>query len=151
MRFLLPAVLVIATGLVVPASARQTPAAKDPLATAKSLRCSFPNYAAVRWVGMAGEVLGGKQDFSFQIDSFDFRRNRAQLVGATSMPVTLLVTPTGLSVIEQTPAGNLTVTTVFSGTASEDKTYQAVHSRHLGKETDLPARASQAYGSCVLQ
>ncbi len=66
--------------------------------------------------------------------------------------MTLLVTPTGLNVIEQTLAGNLTVTTIFSGTASgEGRTYLAVHSRHLGKDMDLPARASQAYGTCQLQ
>ena len=100
-----------------------------------------------------GEVLGGSQDFSFQIDSFDFRRNRAQLVGTTSIPVTLLVTPMGLSIIEQTIAGNLTVTTIYSGTATggDGGTYLAVHSRHLGKDMDLPARASQAYGTCQMQ
>ena len=151
MRLLVIGVLVPVMALVVPASAQQTPAPKDPLASAKSLRCTFPNYAAVRWTGTTGEVLGGKQDFSFQIDSFDFRRNRAQLVGDTSTLVTLLVTPTGLNVIEQTAAGNITVTTVFSGTAAEGAAYQAVHSRHLGKDADLPARASQAYGSCELQ
>jgi hypothetical protein len=151
MRFLSLTVLVLATALVVPASGQQTPESKDPLASAKSLRCSFPNYAAVRWTGTTGEVLGGSQEFSFQIDSFDFRRNRAQLVGASTTLVTLLVTPTGLNVIEQTAAGNLTVTTVFSGTAAEGKSYQAVHSRHLGRDAELPARASQAYGSCELQ
>ncbi len=151
MRFLFITVLVFTAGLVAPAGAQRTTAGKDPLASAKSLQCSFPNYAAVKWTGTAGEVLGGAQEFSFQIDSFDFRRNRAQLVGATSTLVTLLVTPTGLNVIEQTPAGNITVTTVFSGTAAEGKTYQAVHSRHLGKDVDLPARASQAYGSCELE
>jgi hypothetical protein len=137
--------------LAAPLGAEQQPTAPSPLASAKSLRCSFPNYAAVRWNDTTGEVLGGTQTFSFQIDSFDFRRNRAQLVGDSTTPVTMLVTPTGLSVIEQTLAGNLTVTTVFAGTAGEGRTYLAVHSRHLGKDVDLPARASQAYGTCELQ
>ena len=142
----------IVLALAVPAGAQRESAPQDPLASAKSVRCTFPNYAAVKWNGTTGEVLGGKQEFSFELDSFDFRRNRAQLVGTTSMPVTLLVTPTGLSVIEQTLGGNVTVTTVFSGTASgEGRTYLAVHSRHLGKDMDLPARASQAYGTCQLQ
>jgi hypothetical protein len=142
----------IVLALAVPASAQRSNTPQDPLASAKSVRCTFPNYAAVKWNGTTGEVLGGKQDFSFQIDSFDFRRNRAQLVGTTSTPVTLLVTPMGLSIIEQTLAGNLTVTSVFSGTASgEGQTYLAVHSRHLAKDMDLPARASQAYGTCQLQ
>ena len=150
MRMRVATLIVLA--LAAPASAQRANTPQDPLASAKSMRCSFPNYAAVKWNGTTGEVLGGSQDFSFQIDSFDFRRNRAQLVGTTSIPVTLLVTAMGLSIIEQTIAGNLTVTTVYSGTSTGDgKTYLAVHSRHLAKDLDLPARASQAYGTCVLQ
>jgi hypothetical protein len=143
----------IVLALAVPASAQRATAPQDPLATAKRVRCTFPTYAAVKWNGNEGEVLGGTQDFSFQLDQFDFRRGRAQLVGTTAIPVTLLVTPMGLSVIEQTLAGNLTVTTVFSGTGSGEgsRTYQAVHSRHLAKDMDLPARASQAYGTCTLE
>jgi hypothetical protein len=144
----------IVLALAVPVSAQRSnaPTPQDPLASAKSVSCAFPNYAAVKWNGTTGEVLGGSQSFSFQIDSFDFRRNRAQLVGTSSIPVTLLVTPMGLSIIEQTIAGNLTVTTIYSGTATgEGKTYLAVHSRHLAKDMDLPARASQAYGTCQLQ
>ena len=116
MRFRVATLIVLA--LAVPASAQRSNTPQDPLTSAKSVRCSFPNYAAVKWNGTTGEVLGGSQDFSFEIDSFDFRRNRAQLVGTTSIPVALLVTPMGLSIIEQTIAGNLTVTTVYSGTAA---------------------------------
>jgi len=143
----------IALALTVPADAQRGSAApQDPLASAKSVRCTFPNYAAVKWNGTTGEVLGGKQDFSFQLDSFDFKRNRAQMVAAGTIPVTLLTTPMGLHVIEQTLGGNITVTTIFAGTASgEGRTFLAVHSRHLGTDADLPARASQAYGTCLMQ
>jgi hypothetical protein len=150
MRIRIAPLIVLA--MAAPAAAQRGNVPQDPLASAKSVRCTFPNYAAVKWNGTAGEVLGGTQDFSFQLEGFDFRRNRAQLVGTTSTLVTLLVTPMGLSAIEQTLAGNLTVTTIFSGTASgEGRTYLAVHSRHLAKDVDLPARASQAYGTCELQ
>jgi hypothetical protein len=132
--------------------AQQAPATQTLLGSAKSVRCSFPNYAAVKWNGTTGEVLGGSQEFSFQVNSFDFRRNRAQMVGDATIPVTLLTTPTGLHVIEQTLGGNVTVTTIFAGTGSnEGRTFLAVHSRHLGKDGDLPARASQAYGTCQLE
>src|SRR5688572_30479210 len=113
MRIRIATLIVLA--LAVPASAQRSTAPPDPLTSAKSIRCSFPNYAAVKWNGTAGEVLGGAQEFSFQLDSFDFRRNRAQLVGTATTLVTLLVTPMGLNVIEQTLAGNLTVTSIFSG------------------------------------
>ena len=79
MRIRVATLIVLA--LAVPASAQRSNTPQDPLASAKSVRCTFPNYAAVKWNGTTGEVLGGSQDFSFQIDSFDFRRNRAQLVG----------------------------------------------------------------------
>lgn len=151
MRICIATLVVFALAATV--SAQRSNAPQDPLASAKSVKCTFPNYAAVKWNGTTGEVLGGAQEFSFQLDSFDFRRNRAQLVGTATTLVTLLVTPMGLSAIEQTLAGNLTVTTIFSGTATgtDGRTYLAVHSRHLAKDMDLPARASQAYGTCQLQ
>jgi hypothetical protein len=146
------ATLIVVFALVVPAGAQRGSAPQDALASAKSVRCTFPNYAAVKWNGTTGEVLGGKQEFSFQLDSFDFKRNRAQMVAAATIPVTLLTTPMGLHVIEQTLGGNITVTTIFANTASgEGRTFLAVHSRHLGTDVDLPARASQAYGTCQLQ
>jgi hypothetical protein len=129
-----------------PLSAQRAGQASNPFATAKVITCSFPTYAATRRSGPSVEVLTGTQDFSFQIDSFDFRRNRARLVATGTVPVSMLSSPTGLTIIEQTPAGNVNVTTVFSGGAS-DGSFLSVHSRHLG-ELDAPPRPSQAYGTC---
>ena len=139
----------LAFTFVAPASAQRAPTLQGPLATAKALKCSFPTFAAVRWADAGPEAIGGTQEFSFVIDSFDVKRNRARLVADGSTLVSLLTTPTGLSVIEQTPAGNLTVTTVFAGTAGEGRSYLSVHSRHLG-DPDAAPRASQAYGRCEL-
>lgn len=140
----------IAVTLVASVGAQREPTLQGPLATAKALKCTFPTFAAVRWADGAPEALGGAQEFGFSIDTFDFRRNRARLVADGTTLVTLLTTPTGLSAIEQTPAGNLTVTTVFAGTAGEGRSYLSVHSRHLG-DPDAQPRASQAYGRCELQ
>ena len=84
MRIRVATLIVLA--LAVPAGAQRSSGPQDPLASAKSVRCTFPTYAAVKWNGTAGEAIGGSQDFSFQIDSFDFKRNRAQLVGTSRRP-----------------------------------------------------------------
>jgi hypothetical protein len=149
MRVGIVALLVFASGLVVPTGAQRPATLQGPLASAKALVCSFPTFAATRRTDAAVEVLTGSQDFSFQIDSFDFRRNRARIVGAGTTPVTMLATPTGINVIEQTPAGNLNMTTIFVG-GGQGNSFLSVHSRHLG-EMDAAPSPSQAYGSCVLQ
>jgi len=57
MRIRVATLIVLALSL--PASAQKSNAPADPLASAKSIRCTFPNYAAVKWNGTVGEVLGG--------------------------------------------------------------------------------------------
>jgi hypothetical protein len=139
----------VVLALAAPASAQKPAVLQGPLATAKILTCSFPTYAATRRTGDTVEVINGSQDFSFQIDSFDFRRNRARVVATGTVPVTMIAAPTGLTIIEQTPAGNVNITTVFSGGAA-GRVFLAVHSRHLG-EIDAPPRPSQAHGKCEVQ
>ena len=128
--------------LTVPAWAqRQTPPA-NPLAAAKSYRCTFTNYGVARWGADGPTVVAGAEEFSFGIADIDLRRGRSRIVGASaSAPATATLTSTGLNVIEQTPAGNFILTTIFTVTQSAD-TYYAVHSRHLG-DVATPPSASQ--------
>ena len=136
--------------VVVPVSAQKAPAPPaSPLASAKLLSCSFPAYGSARWGSGAPQVLSGSQEFTFKIDLIDYRRKQARIVADATALASLLMTPTGMNVIEQTPAGNVTLTSIFFG-GSEGKTYLAVHARHLG-EPDGPPRTSQAYGSCLLE
>jgi len=124
------------------------PTAQDPLAAVKALKCSFPVYASARWAERTPEALTGTDTLAFQIDSIDYKRRSARIVATGAALATLLHTSAGLNVIEQTPAGNLTVTTVFAG-GGVGTTFLAVHSRHLG-ETNAPPRLSQYYGTCEL-
>lgn len=129
----------------VTAAGQQAPPA--PLGTAKTLNCAFTMYAAPIWRQMTPEPIVKPQEFVFQIDRIDAKKKTARIVadGAASL-VALVLTATGINVIEQTPIGNLTVTTVFAGGAEGGK-FVAVHSRHLGDPTALPA-ISQNYGTC---
>jgi hypothetical protein len=134
----------------------QTPPPKstagDPLFSARHLACSFPVYAAPVWKDGAAQVVSRAQDFAFDIDAIDTRKNKtsARIVGkgGASAPASVMVTPIAVNVIEGTPIGNLNVTTVFVAGGSEGK-YITVHSRHIGDLTSAPS-PSQNYGTCTI-
>jgi hypothetical protein len=121
------------------------------LGTVKALACSFPVYATANLAGTPPQPIGQKQDFSFTLDSFDLKKLRARVVGSSggSAPASLLASPIGVTVIEQTLIGNVNMTTVFAA-GGHDDTRLAVHSRHIGDPDGLPS-VSQAYGTCTIQ
>lgn len=134
----------------VPVLAQQTPAPKppaNPLATVTAFQCNFVRYSVARWDQEVPEILTGDDNFSLGVSGIDLRRSRARIVSATAtVDVSARLAPTGLNIVEQTPAGNFVVTTIFSVAKSAD-TYYAVHSRHLGDVTTPPS-VSQYYGTC---
>jgi hypothetical protein len=123
---------------------------RSPLFSARHLSCTFPVYAAPVWKEDAAQVVSKAQDFSFDIDQIDTKKNSARIVatGGATAHASTVVTPTGVNIIEATPIGNLNVTTVFVG-GSVDGKFIAVHSRHLGDVTTTPS-PSQSYGSCTI-
>lgn len=143
---ILAVVLIAATA---PLGAQKKPTAPvSPLAGAAGFRCAFPAFGTARWTGLTAAPLSGTQDFTFNIDSLDYKKGRARIVAAGAAWATMVLTGTGINIIEQTPAGNFNMTTIFS-TGNEGQKFPAVHSRHLNSDTDagMP-RASQAFGSC---
>lgn len=132
-----------------PVGAQKSAPLASPLNGALGFRCTFPVYGTARWTGLSAAPLSGTQEFTFDIDSVDYKKGRARIVAAGAAWATMVLTATGMNIIEQTPAGNFTITTIFS-TGNEDKKFPAVHSRHLNGETETSApRASQAFGSCL--
>ena len=118
-----------------------------PLVTSGMLHCTFPLYATVEMVKGTPDVIQGKQELTFKIAGIDTTRRSAQIVGATgTAEATLLLTTTGLTVIERTPIGNVVVTTVFVA-GGQGTLRRAVHSRHIGDPT-APPSPSQSYGTC---
>ena len=140
--------LVVST-FAVPLAAQKAGAQQGPFATAKGFKCSFPTYDTARWTGTTAEVFTGTQEFAFQIDTFDFKKGRARIaseVGSTL--ASMVLTETGMNVIEQTPIGNFNLTTIFVA-GGKDDTYLAANSRHNGDLKAAP-RISQNYGTCEL-
>jgi len=115
--------------------------------TAGGLKCTFPTYATYEMVKGVPDVIQGKQELAIQIASIDTTRRSAQIIGGTgTAEATLLLTQTGLTVIERTPIGNVIITTVFVA-GGQGTTRRAVHSRHYG-DLNAPPSPSQSYGSC---
>jgi hypothetical protein len=142
--------LVALLGIVLVGQTPPQKPARDPLFSARHLACSFPVYAAPVWKDGAAQVVSRAQDFTFDIDSIDTKKNKARIVGAggASAPASILPTGIGINVIEGTPIGNLNVTTIFMAGGPEGK-YLAVHSRHIGDLTSIPS-PSQNYGTCTI-
>ena len=138
----------IVLALVAPVAAQKA-APTGPFATAKSFKCSFPIYDTARWTGTTPEIFTGTQDFAFQIDAIDYKKGHARIATETGASLaSIVLTQTGLNVIEPTPIGNFNLTTVFVA-GGKDKTYLAANSRHNGDITAVP-RISQNYGTCEL-
>jgi hypothetical protein len=128
-------------------AAQKAPAAPpSPFASVQTLKCSFSSYAVNGWNAMKPAPVTASEDFSFQISVVNVKRGRARLIGATgTIDASLVISSTGLNVIEQTPAGNFTLTTVFAG-GGQDGKFLAVHARHVDL-ANAPS-PSQHYGFC---
>jgi hypothetical protein len=147
MRIRVLALVLAVVAAAATGSALRAQKPSGPFASVTALRCSFPVYATAVWTQPVPDVSSARQDFTFQIEAIDLKKKNAEIVGAGGSALAAVVlTETGLSVIEQTPIGNLNITTVFAagGTGS---TFLAVHSRHLG-DVSGPPHASQSYGTC---
>jgi len=143
MRLLLIGMLLAGFGANAMDAQTKTP---GPLASYKSFKCSFPTYATARWTDPP-QASVASQTLTFGISGIDAKKRQASIVGSTvTVPAALVVTQTGLTVIEQTPIGNVNITTVFVAGGTGTK-FLAVHSRHIGDTSGTPT-ASQNYGSC---
>ena len=127
-------------------SQAQTPATPPAIATVKAFACSFPLYASVAWT-TPPQVVSQSQQFTFRFDSIDLKKRSGRLVGTGGTTlVSVLATAVGVTLIEQTPLGNVNVTTIFAA-GQQSRTFLAVHSRHIGDPTSPPT-VSQNYGTC---
>lgn len=130
----------------VAAAQKAPPLPPSPFATIQTLKCSFSSYAVNGWQDLKPNTVTAAEDFSFQISVVNVKKGRAKIAGATgTIDASLVISGTGLNVIEQTPAGNFTLTTVFAG-GGQDGKFLAVHARHvdLGKGPS----PTQHYGLC---
>jgi hypothetical protein len=128
---------------------KAAPPPPNPLATATNLKCSFSSFAVNGWTDTTPNTVTSTEDFSFQIVVTNLKKGRARIVGSSaSAEAALVLTPTGMNVIEQTPIGNLMLTTIFT-TGGQDGKFLATHSRHVGDTKTVPS-PSQHYGLCEI-
>lgn len=115
------------------------------LLSARSLKCSFPWYAAADWNADEPKVKNAGQEFGFHIDSIDRANRSARIIGnAGAEDLGASYGADLVSFIEVVPVGSINLTTVY---AWRDKAgrFKAVHSRHTAVGGPSP---SQAYGYC---
>ncbi|MDP2605265.1 MAG: hypothetical protein Q8S00_22210 [Deltaproteobacteria bacterium] len=119
----------------------------DRLVAARSLRCSLGPGSTVYWETGMPIVKGENSDSVLQFDSIDTKTRKARFIGNKGVAdVTVLLTPSGMTFLEETTIGNLTITTVFPTYAKNTRDYIVVHSRHIvGFGSPLP---SQYHGTC---
>jgi hypothetical protein len=144
-------VLVLAwAGLVVTEAAAQTR-----IATAKSVRCSFPRNATGTWT-KAGvpEATVRSTPLVLRFDTIDPEAGTAQLRnGTVGSEVTVRLAEGYLHFMQAFRTGPLYTTTVFD-TGEKSGKLKAVHSRHEYFSVPLPGATSspeQYYGECEIQ
>jgi hypothetical protein len=127
-------------------------AAQAPVATVKSLRCTFSRVASGSWKKDGTlEATVRPANLVLRFESVDTDAGTAQLRnGAVTSEVTIRLAEGYLSFMQAFRTGPLYTTTVFEAGAIGGK-YKAVHSRHELFTTPLPGATSapeQYYGEC---
>lgn len=140
-------VCVLAASFVSSATASEDPFSR--LVGSRSLRCTFGPGASADWESGKPFVKKDTFDTVLQFDAIDLKSKKARLIGNQgASDVAALGTPTGITFIEETSFGNLSITTVFSNYAKGTRDFVVVHSRHIGGlGSPLP---SQYHGMCKI-
>lgn len=147
MRTSLSTGCLVAFSICLSASASPLASPRTILNEAKSLRCEMNSGTFNTW--REGRLFTKPDRYSEPIvfDSIDFRSGSARLVtkdGATE--VTARRGGPGLTFVEETLVGNLSITTVFAHRIESGTKFAATNSRHI-MGLDAPM-VSQFYGAC---
>ena len=144
--------LVAVSGDRGPAHAQTTD--KNPLASVKRLKCTFPVYVVGTWKNNESQAqVKQGQSFSLEFDEIDTEDGVARVSGtAGATHITALLTVSSLHFMERSVLGTLNITTVFTSEAGARR-LRAVHSRHDYLPMSLPGYVSeptvtQNYGYC---
>ena len=124
----------------------------DPFPPIPSVRCEWGQGTTVSWDGGRPSLEQGSfgNEAGIIFDSIDTQAGTGRIIGnAASGDISVVVTPVGLTFIEQVPSGGLNFTTVFAHFVEpENVALAAVTSRHLTIiDHPLP---SQFHGTCVI-
>jgi len=119
------------------------------LVSAKCIRCEFTQGRIADFSKIKIKIENDKFGNPITICSIDLKQKTAKIIGNQgSSLVHILLTPQGLTFMEQTGIGNLAFYTVFFEFKKGTKDFCSVTSRHINLPTGpLP---SQYYGYCKL-
>ena len=134
-----------------------TPASVDAsLFQAQSIKCEWGQGTTARWnegrpsLEQASVGKDAGTVFEMVFDSIDTQAGTARIIGnAGAGDISVVVTPVGLTFIEQTGVGGLNFTTVFTHFVEPENVARvAVTSRHITLSgSPFP---SQYHGTCVI-
>jgi hypothetical protein len=117
------------------------------LISAKSLRCTLGAGSVVDWSSGKPRVKNDTFNLTIYYDSIDAKKHKARAIGRQlTSDTTLYLTQVGMTFVEQTESGDISIATVFSDYRRGSKEYMAVYSRH-NSIIGSPA-PSQYHGSC---
>jgi len=117
------------------------------LMNTKCFKCEFGPGASASWDGPRVKVELDAFNNTLIYDSIDVRAGTARIIGNQgSADVLVLQTPQGLTFIETTAMGNITITTIFPEYLKDGSDFIVVQSRHMNLPSGpLP---SQYHGTC---
>ncbi|WP_041280387.1 hypothetical protein [Desulfosudis oleivorans] len=117
------------------------------LLAAKCLKCNFQEGVSTSWPGKEINVESCQWKSETVFDAMNIRQARARVIGNQgTSDVMLLGSPSGLTFLESTCAGNMIFTTVFPFYKPGTDEFCAVMSRHMNLTNK--ALPSQYYGTC---
>ena len=107
--------------------------------SARSFRCSFPQYSSVDWDRDQPRLRTSTQaDFAFHIDGIDYRTRTARVIGnAGAADLMAMAGVMSVSFIEQTPSGSVNLTSIYAWRDSMGR-FKAVVSRHVALARAYP-------------
>jgi len=119
------------------------------LVNVRSLKCDFSDGYIGKWEKGKIKIEPGKLGTPLHYDSIDLKEQKARIISNQgSADVSVITTLTGLTFIEITPIGNISITTVFADYKEGSRDFIAVLSRHMKLFPSKVILPSQYHGIC---
>jgi hypothetical protein len=145
--------LALLLGFLIPHSLYAQDAFKGPLASAKSIKCTFPLMAVGTWGRERPEAKVQPSNLVLQFDAVNADEGTAELkAGLGKYDIVVRYAGGYLHFIQSFLDGQLYVTTVMEKKTASGK-LKAMHSRHEHTDIALPGYTSspeQYYGECEI-
>ncbi len=99
----------------------------------QSFRCSFTDGFSTEFKSNKPSSGRDKSKFTdLTFDQLDVKKNRGRMIGnAGATDVGVINGDNSIHIIEQTPSGNMNITTIFNPPIKNSSNYPVVHSRHV--------------------